>query len=226
MRTRLELLASAIILIALTTIAIAWRAQQQATASLRGEIQSAQASLKQITTREKARDTQAQQTVATLHHQKSATQTPTQILQALPAVLPLPTPLSATLIKAPVPSGREVADNKNSPGGISKTSSPANTTPATTKNSAPDDSLPIKIPPEDLKPLYDFAVDCKACAVRLAAAQADLKDEQSKSATITKERDAALKAAKGGSVLRRVARATKWFVMGAAAGAVAAKLAH
>jgi hypothetical protein len=38
-----------------------------------------------------------------------------------------------------------------------------------------------------------------------------------------KKRDAAIRAAKGGSVLRRIARAAKWFAIGAAAGAVAAK---
>src|SRR5882762_5989680 len=38
---------------------------------------------------------------------------------------------------------------------------------------APDQAV---MPIEDLKPLYDFAIDCKACQVKLAPAQADLTD--------------------------------------------------
>ena len=81
------------------------------------------------------------------------------------------------------------------------------------------------LPTADLKPLYDFALDCQACQAKLTAAQADLADEKNKSAALTKQRDDALQAAKGGSVLRRVARAAKWFLIGAAAGVVAAKAA-
>lgn len=82
------------------------------------------------------------------------------------------------------------------------------------------------IPAEDLKPLYDFTIDCKACQSKLTAAQADLTDERQKTTALTRERDDALRIAKGGSLLRRITRAAKWFIIGAAAGAVAAKAAH
>jgi type II secretory pathway pseudopilin PulG len=82
------------------------------------------------------------------------------------------------------------------------------------------------IPGEDLKPLYDFTIDCKACQSKLAAAQGDLTDERKKTTALTLERDDALRIARGGSVLRRIRRAAKWFLIGAAAGAVAAKAAH
>src|SRR5207237_8994597 len=36
------------------------------------------------------------------------------------------------------------------------------------------------VPAEDLKPLYDFTLDCKACQTKFATAQADLTDERSK----------------------------------------------
>src|ERR1700739_2604048 len=92
------------------------------------------------------------------------------------------------------------------------------------KSSASDGIQPkVNFPAADLKPLYDFAVDCKACQAKLGAAQADLADETLKSQALGKERDDALRAAKGGSVLRRIASAAKWFAIGAAAGAVAAK---
>ena len=82
------------------------------------------------------------------------------------------------------------------------------------------------IPSEDLKPLYDFAIDCKACQAKLAAAQGDLSDERNKTTALTRERDDALRIARGGSAWRRIGRAAKWFLIGAAAGAVAAKAAH
>ena len=84
----------------------------------------------------------------------------------------------------------------------------------------------ITMPIEDLKPLYDSAIQCKECQLQLATAQADLKDEQAKTATTSRELTDALRASKGGSVVRRVARAAKWFPIGAAIGAAAAKAAH
>jgi hypothetical protein len=65
-----------------------------------------------------------------------------------------------------------------------------------------------------------------ASAAERTSYQGDLIDEKSKTYALTKERDQALKIARGGSVLRRIARAAKWFAIGAAAGAVAAKAAH
>ncbi len=82
------------------------------------------------------------------------------------------------------------------------------------------------IPAEDLKPLYDFALDCKACQAKLSATQDDLTDERKKTAALARERDDALRIARGGSAWRRIGRAAKWFLIGAAAGAVAAKAAH
>jgi len=82
------------------------------------------------------------------------------------------------------------------------------------------------IPAEDLKPLYDFTIDCKACQSKLTTAQADLTDERAKTSALTRERDDALRIARGGSLFRRITRAAKWFIIGAAAGAVAAKAVH
>jgi hypothetical protein len=94
---------------------------------------------------------------------------------------------------------------------------------------SPDSPLPktnAVIPAEDLKPLYDFTIDCKTCQSKLTAAQADLTDERAKTTALTRERDDALRIAKGGSLLRRITRAAKWLIIGAAAGAIAAKAVH
>jgi hypothetical protein len=51
------------------------------------------------------------------------------------------------------------------------------------------------------------------------------KNEKAKTQTLGRELDDALRVAHGGSPIQRVARAAKWFVIGAAAGALAAKVA-
>jgi hypothetical protein len=91
---------------------------------------------------------------------------------------------------------------------------------------SPSSQANAVIPAEDLKPLYDFTIDCKTCQAKLATAQSDLTDERQKTAALTHERDDALRIARGGSAWRRITRAAKWFLIGAAAGAVAAKAAH
>jgi len=200
---RLAEIALAAALVAI--IAITWRDDRRDRAQLAAQPAAAQQALNAADARQHDRDTQLQQTLASIATQKRAAQTPTQILADLPHELPLPAPLA--IEQKPLPD--------NPPG------KPGSTAPSQ-QASTPQ----VIVPPEDLKPLYDFALDCKACQAKLAAAQGDLADEKTKSATLTKERDAALRVAKGGSVLRRIGRAAKWFAIGAAAGALAAKSAH
>jgi hypothetical protein len=96
--------------------------------------------------------------------------------------------------------------------------------PATPNSPSPQTNAVI--PSEDLKPLYDFTIDCKACQAKLSAAQSDFTDERQKTTALTRERDDALRIARGGSRWRRIGRAAKWLLIGAAAGAAAAKAAH
>jgi type II secretory pathway pseudopilin PulG len=97
-------------------------------------------------------------------------------------------------------------------------------TPASPNSPTPQTNAII--PAEDLKPLYDFTIDCQACQAKLAAAQGDLTDERQKTTALSHERDDAVRIAQGGSRWRRIARAAKWLLIGAAAGVAAAKAAH
>ncbi len=74
------------------------------------------------------------------------------------------------------------------------------------------------MPQADLKPLYDGLQDCRASELQNATAQKDLTDEQSRSASLTRERDAAIAAAKGGTFWVRVKRSAKWLAIGIAVG--------
>ncbi len=187
------------------SVYFAWRSTQHEQAQLKAALQATQKALADADARQQSRNAELAQLLAQLNEKKATVQNPAQIVKALPDVLPLPAPLTL-----PAPTANE---------GL-----PA--TPGGSKQPAETPNPKLQLPAEDLKPLYDFAVNCQECQAQLAAAQANLKDEQTKSQALGRERDTALQAARGGSVLRRVVRAAKWFVIGAAAGAVAAKLAR
>jgi len=205
--TWLKVAAAAVMALLVFCLAMAWRANRRQQEQLQQQLNSAQQALQQANAREQERDAAAKQQVAQLQKQEQSAQTPADILKALPQVLPLPAPLVLNATTAAPAS--------------------SSATPSSASKLPPESPVPsVSMPVQDLKPLYDGAIACKECLVELAAAQADLKDEQVKTDALSRERDDALRAAKGGSVLRRVARAAKWFALGAAAGAVAAKFAR
>lgn len=207
------------------TIYVSWQADRRDRAQLASQLAVAQKAIADATTSQHDRDAALSQTLAQIASQKQAALSTEEILKALPTALPLPSPLA---LKSNVPLPNTKTDSaslsgSNQPGQITvNDSSDLPNNPAPKSNQQSDAVLPAA----DLKPLYDFALDCKACQAKLAAAQSDLADEKTKSAALAQERDAALKAAKGGSALHRIARAAKWFAIGAAAGAVAAKAAR
>lgn len=198
-KTWLRLAAVAIAVVLVVCVVVAWRAQVRQQQQLQDQLKTTQQALAAASAREDARDSSVKQLVSQLQKKQATVQKPEDVVAALPGVLTLPEPI--TLQEIPPPA--------QGPG-------------AKIVTPAPQVNLPIA----DLKPLYDSAVLCKECQAELSAAQADLKDEQTKSGALSRERDQALQAAKGGSVLRRVARAAKWFLIGAAAGALAAKVAR
>jgi hypothetical protein len=72
------------------------------------------------------------------------------------------------------------------------------------------------IPVMDLKPLFDNIENCYSSEAQLATAQADLVDEKIRSASLTKERDAAMNSAKGGNFWHRLKQNSKWLAVGIA----------
>ncbi len=227
MPTRLYLRVAAILIAAtiVTILVVTWRANRRDAAQLAADLATAKQSLAQADARQHDRDKQLLQTLAALAAAKRNITTPAQIVRELPQQIPLPSPI--TLQSKPQPC---TAQSFMECGGLAaaltiepnRRSPPTATEPNTAGNqsASPDQAI---LPIEDLKPLYDFAIDCKACQAKLAVTQADLTDERAKTVVLTHERDQAVQATKGGSVLRRIARNTKWLAIGALAGAVAAK---
>jgi hypothetical protein len=221
MTTRLWLrLAELLIILVLSAVVFdAWRADRRDRAQLAADLAAGRQALAQADARQHARDAQLLQTLAAVAAGKRAVTTPAQIIRDLPNQIPLPVPITlqvpsssanpanATCSSGPVcgPEGLDLAQSTHSQPG------------------AQPGATPAVIPTADLKPLYDFTLDCKACQAKLSTAQADLTDERAKTAVLTRERNEAVRAAKGGSLLRRLARNAKWLAIGAAAGAIAAK---
>lgn len=90
----------------------------------------------------------------------------------------------------------------------------------------PEPPAVATVPQADLKPLYDYLQDCRACQASLTATRDNLTDERAKFAALTVERDAAIRAARGGGFWSRLRRNAKWFVIGAAAGGLAVAAAR
>jgi hypothetical protein len=214
MPLRLGIQIAAVILAVVLGVAIvdAWRADRRDRAQLASELASTKKALADADARQRERDSQLAETLSGLATLKRTIVTPAQIVREIPREIPLPSPItlqSASPTNFPAPQV-PAASNSNSQ-----------------TTNAPEAKQPqVLIPTEDLKPLYDFALDCKACQAKLAAAQNDLTDEKTKTAALTRERDDALRIARGGTVWRRIARAAKWFAIGAAAGAIAARASH
>jgi type II secretory pathway pseudopilin PulG len=228
----LKLVAASLALILCVAVVEAWRADRRDRTQLAAELSATKQLLAAADVRQRDRDTQLTQTLAALDAQKRANATPAQILREILKSVPLPAPItlqdnqaSSTMAPTNPPlQGRTTVTP--SPPNPAKSQTPAGIPPqqaapfTNTQKPAPSGAF---IPRADLEPLYNFTLDCQACQAKLSVAQNDLADEKAKTAALTKERDDALRIAKGGSAWRRVTRAAKWFLLGAAASAVIAK---
>lgn len=200
-------LALTVLAVALATVLlIEWRSERHDRAQLQATLQAAEQSLQRASANQHERDNQLNDTLAKMESLKATVRTQQQILDRFPEVLPLPAPLQMPTMDTQSVSAQESDAERKPAAPLAKPPTPG-----------------AVVPSEDLKPLFDFAVDCKACQTRLATATADLADEKTKTQSLSRERDAALKLARGGSLRQRMGRALKWFVVGAIAGAVAAK---
>ncbi len=184
--------------IAVALLAAAWRSARHDSEQLAATLASQNAVIQQAGQREKQRDLQLSAALAAIAAQKHAVQTSRQAAAAIPSVLP---PL-------PLPISIHIPD-------LSPAQKPADDLPAT-----------VSIPQGDLKPLYDALQDCRANAIENEYVKKNLADEKTQTAALTRERDAAVAAARGGTFWHRIKRGAKWLAIGIAVGAVAAEAAR
>lgn len=218
MRSSIEIVVSALALILAALAFHAWLASRDDQIRLQAILAAQKQLLDAADLRERDRAATLQGTLAQIDALKRATQTPAQILRDLPKYLTLPQPITI----APTGAGDSHAASGNA--STDQRGSGASGKSASSTSPAPQnlpDSPVAQIPAADLKPLYDFVQDCRACQAQLTAAKLNAADDGTKIAALTRERDAALKSARGGGVWLRLRRNALWFVVGAGAGAVA-----
>ena len=202
LRSWIRLLEPIFIVAVVLAIFVAWRADRCDRALLASELAATKQLLAAAGARQHDRDARLAETLAALAAQKRTVVTPAQIVGKLPREIGLPSPIVLQSADA----------NSSVPNRTDKQPSGS----ATAAHKANQSESQAVIPAKELKPLYDFTIDCKACQAKLTAVQADLTDEKTKTAALTKERDHALQIARGGSPFRRIARAA----------AIAAKSVH
>jgi hypothetical protein len=215
LRRTIELAAFAVALLIATMAVHAWLASRDEQQRLASTLAAQKQLLDAADSRERTCQFALDATLAEIEKLKSATQTPQQIVSALPQYIPLPQPITFATAQQGTDASMGTAAQSplhEPPGASSNTASAPSSLP-----SAPA----AQIPTADLKPLYDYIQDCRACQAQLAAAKQTASDDTSKITALTTERDAALTAAKGGTVWRRFRRNALWFAAGAALGTAA-----
>jgi hypothetical protein len=242
----IEIAVFAVLLLIAGLAVHAWLSSRDDLLRLQATLATQKQQLDAADARERGRATSLNATLAQIAALKRTTQTPEQILLDLPKYLSLPQPITLTPSSTPEVAKKGTAASAVSTtpaappasGGAQQGSVPCLKGIPAPGCSAPDakasvnpgtpaiqaahdlpDSPTAQIPAADLKPLYDFVQDCRACQAQLASAKLDAADSATKIAALTRERDAAITVAKGGTFWLRLRRNVLWFAVGASAGA-------
>jgi hypothetical protein len=241
-RRTIEITAFCVALLVATMAVHAWLASRDEQQRLASTLAAQKQLLDAADTRERTRQSALDDTLAQIENLKRATQTPAEILRDLPKYLSLPQPITLAppassgvapakqgidaSAKGRVPPESAAAEELRNPSGSADGSANAVPPSRAPSTQALPSAPPAQMPSADLKPLYDYVQDCRACQAQLAAAKQNATDDAAKIAALTKERDAAITAAKGGSFWRRLRRDAEWFAVGAAVGAAACKVSR
>jgi len=245
MRRTIEIAALAVALLAGAVGIHEWIAARADLLHLQATLAGQKQLIDAADARERDRAAALKDTLAQIDALKRAHQTSAEIVRDLPKYISLPAPIALqpadgknSLVEALVPAapssimgdvttGLNAPDNSISSSAKGKKDSqgpePSTATDSSVLPSRSDvpTAPEAQIPAADLKPLYDFVQDCRACQAQLAAAKLSAADDASKFAALTRERDAAIQASKGGSIGRRIRRDIVWLLAGAAAGSAA-----
>ena len=214
---RVAAVAFAVAIAAAVVGARSWLDEREQRVQLAATVASQNSIIAAAEKREQDRAQQLADTLKQIANLKATVQTPQQVIREIPQYLPpLPQPLQTI---PPMDSAQHSGQTPQQ-----GTAGSAGTAQGATAQlpSAPD----VRVPAGDLKPLFDFVQDCRACQAQLAAAQQDASDEREKNAALTKERDAAVKAAKGGGVWSRTVRVVRWVAIGFGVGYLARAATH
>ena len=216
----------------------AWLTSRTQQRQLRAVISEEEKIIRDADKSEADRKNSVEKALGGINKLKEQTHTPAQVLRQLPLYLSLPEPL-----RTASPSQFSPGFNAPVSGSITAVSGLAQLRlDATKDNSGSEPTVPsakdvdmearkttgatspVQIPTSDLKPLFDYVQDCRACETELKAAHEDASDMEAKLEALTHGRDEALRAAKGGTAWRRFCRNLRWFAVGAAGGFLASRM--
>jgi hypothetical protein len=196
----------------------AWLNARAVQRQIESSLRTQEGVIASVNSAEAKRDQSLQGVLNEISKVKHATKTPLQVVTELPKYLPLPAPISLTSAVT-----HQLSENSSLLTASTGDSPPSPVTPgeaafppkpAVGYGPKPD----VELPTQDLKPLFDFVQDCRSCEIELEAARQLASANSAKLTAVTRERDLALKAAKGGSNWIRLRRGFEWFAVGALAG--------
>lgn len=216
MSRKVEMASLSVVLLLAMLALSAWFASRDEEQRLQATLTAQKQIIDAVGVRERARDTSLKDALAQIGKLKRDTRTPSQIIRDLPKYLPLPQPITITDLANPPKAATQhgaVTSEKTSFQPLVPPSPPEGL-PATPA---------VQVPAADLKSLYNVVQDYRACQLRLTAANENITDETGKAAALTRERDVAITAARGGTFWRRLRRNALWFAVGAGAGYIAVK---
>jgi hypothetical protein len=233
-RAWLEVLALGLIC-ALTVLGLrAWLASKEQQRQLDVSIKAEQKIVSDASKRESAREGSLSDALDQIAKLKRETRTGSDVLRELPTYLPLPEPLivSNPRKSTPVTRGQKSllsAFTGDSGASSDQVPSLQNNDPAPKtgqpepRQSATLEGPRVDLPSGDLKPLFDYVQNCRACQAEVNTARQDSRDNALKLASVTRERDSALAVAEGGGFLHRIRRDLGWFALGALSGYAASR---
>ncbi|MDP9339078.1 MAG: hypothetical protein M3P45_09440, partial [Acidobacteriota bacterium] len=152
----IRVMAGIVVLSAFTAIGVSWRVEMRNRAELSAELAATKFALAAADARQRERDAKLADTLAAIAKQKRAVRSPAQIVKDLPLQMHLPVDIALQNVPA-------------APGALINESVERSVKAGSPITDAEASNLQAIVPGEDLKSMYDFALDCKACQARLAA---------------------------------------------------------
>jgi len=182
MRRTIEAIVFLVVLSLTILTTFAWISSRGEQRRLQSTLAAQKMLLDSANTREGLRDAGLKTTLTQLDQPKRAKQTPEQIVRTLSQYLSLPRPLtlsgSSKVFAMPVRSDSKLATTQETPPLSAPYQVEQKGLVVSSSSFALDPSA--QLPVDDLKPLYNYVQDCRACGAQLAVATQNAADDSVK----------------------------------------------
>jgi hypothetical protein len=206
-------------------VVLEWMAANRSAAALKQTIEAQNKIVDSADEDKRNRDDDLQKALAQINALKRQVKTSEGAVRGLNQVLTLPQPITFEPGGGQASSNLQAHDTNADRGKIHDGSrAAASAAPAAALAwlgaSSERPGNVATIPTADLIPLYDYAQNCRACALRLESARHDALDDANKIRALEAERDAAVNTSRGGNFKHRLKNAVGWFALGAGSALV------